>query len=500
MGKKQRVHGRVTGALVVLLCLSLLAPVMTGSAPVSALSQGDQAAPTKVEPLLWDRLQVGGEADLIVRMTVQADLAAAYQIEDWEARGWYVYQALRKVAEQSQAHARTLLDGAGLSYETWIAGNELYVRNGTLPAVNALAALPEVDSIRATRTYTFDPIIEQEPAAAPDALAWGITFTRADQFWAAFGRQGNGIKVASIDTGVQWDHPALDQAFACPGDPGNAACWRDPSDICPGGTACDNHGHGTHTVGTMVADDDPSLAYQAGMAPNATWIACKGCESSWCTDFALNTCADWILAPGGNPANRPHVVNNSWGGGGNNTWYLAKVQAWRAAGIFPAFSAGNSGSACNTLNSPGDYQESFASGAVDAAGTIASLSSRGPSAFGHEPHTKPNIAAPGVSVCSSVPTNAWSCGYSGTSMATPHSAGAVALLWSCNPGLIGRIDQTFEILQATAGTTPPGNCGAPPDAEGNYTYGYGYLDVYAAGLVGCASLGLAFVYLPVVLR
>jgi subtilisin family serine protease len=106
---------------------------------------------------------------------------------------------------------------------------------------------------------------------------WGITDTKADQFWTAFGVQGDGIKVANIDTGVQWNHPGLDQAFACPGDPGNSACWADPSNIC-GGTACDNNGHGTHTMGTMVSDDDPSLTYIAGMAPNSTWIACKGCE------------------------------------------------------------------------------------------------------------------------------------------------------------------------------------------------------------------------------
>jgi subtilisin family serine protease len=135
-------------------------------------------------------------------------------------------------------------------------------------------------------------------------------------------------------------------------------CWSDPSNIC-GGSACDNNGHGTHTMGTMVGNDDPSLTYIVGMAPNAKWIACKGCESDTCSDFAVNSCADWILAPGGNTANRPNVVNNSWGEDGGNNWYQAKVSAWVAAGIFPAFSAGNAGLSCNTLSSPGDYQESF---------------------------------------------------------------------------------------------------------------------------------------------
>ncbi|MEL7644100.1 MAG: S8 family serine peptidase, partial [bacterium] len=320
-----------------------------------------------------------------------------------------------------------------------------------------------------------------------NALDWGITDTNADDFWAAFGLQGDGIVVASIDTGVQWNHPALDQSFKCGTNPSDPACWADPSNIC-GGSACDNNGHGTHTMGTMVGDDDPSLTYQVGMAPNAQWIACKGCESSSCSDTALNACADWILAPDGDPANRPNIVNNSWGGGGGDTWYQAKVVAWRAAGIFPAFSAGNSGSACGSLGSPGDYQESFGTASHTSSRTISDFSSRGASVFGDDPYTKPNISAPGSNICSSVPTDGWSCGYSGTSMASPHTAGAVALLWSCNAALIGDMTATFELLQDTADVAPDGNCGAPADGEGNYTYGYGYLNVYQAGMLTCAGV------------
>jgi hypothetical protein len=455
--------------------------------PLLAVAAPTTAPQANIEQSLLDQFTADGTADFVVVFAEQADLSPAYSM-DWDARGEFVYNTLKETAARTQAQAKAYLDSAGLTYQTFIAGNELYVWAGNLTAATALTELPEVALVRATRTAYIDPIVEVEITPdTPNALDWGIIDTKADQFWAAFGFQGEGIVVSNIDTGVQWDHPALDQAYKCPADPTNTMCWYDPSNTC-GGTVCDNVGHGTHTMGTMVGDDDPALTWQAGMAPNAQFIMCKGCESTSCSEASLNACADWILAPGGNSANRPDIVNNSWGGGGCDTWYQAKVQAWRASGIFPAFSSGNS-TGCGSMGSPGDYQESFASTGHDSSRNHAW--SQGPSCFGDDPYTKPNITAPSINVCSSVPTNAWSCGYSGTSMASPHSAGAVALLWSCDPALIGDMDATFEALQNTADPPDPVNpaCGAPSDGEGTYEDGYGYLNVYQAGLMYCGDIG-----------
>ncbi len=496
-----------SSVIILVVLLSGLALTDFGRAASStpqATSQQNTSpdASSKIENDVLSAISADGSADFILRFTEQADLSPAYSM-DWNARGEFVYNTLRETAAISQAHAKAILDTEGLKYQTFIAGNDLYVYAGTLPTVNAMVSLPEVSSIRSARTYSIDPYVEASSfsnltwpgdllsrnalttvVAAPQATVdWGITDTKAPTFWSTFGVKGDGIVVASIDSGVQWNHPALINQFKCPGDPTNSACWYDPSNICGSSGACDNLGHGTHTMGTMVAKDDSSLSYIAGMAPNAKWIACKGCESNDCSSSALLACADWILAPGGSTANRPNIVNNSWGGGGGDTWYQADVQAWQAAGIFPAFSAGNAGPGCQTLGSPGDYPESFASAAHDINRAIAYFSSKGPSKVPNNTYTKPNISAPGVSICSTVPINGWSCGYNGTSMASPHTAGAVALLWSCDPYLIGNIDATFQLLQNNTDASSASSCGTPP--VGNYIFGYGYLDVLKAGQAGC---------------
>jgi hypothetical protein len=498
----------INSAIIALVIIAAFIGLANHDQAIAAQDDG-----SKIEGLLLDRFTTDGTADYIVRFTEQVDLSPAYSM-DWNTRGEYVYKTLTEAATNSQVNAKAILDGFSLSYQTFIAGNDLYVWNGTQVDATALAALPEVASIRATRLYQVDPGLQgSNPLQAvawagdllakqalttvgssPDAtIAWGVTDTKADQFWSTFGVRGEGILVANIDTGVDYTHVALNPNYKCAGNPSDPACWLDPGTAdCtgPNGGPCDSWVgiyHGTHVMGTQAGDDDPSLANWVGMAPNSQWIACLGCPSGSCPDFDLNTCADWIIAPGGNPANRPEVVNNSWGGGQGSAWYDVKIQAWVAAGVFPAFSIGNSGPSCGTANSPGDSQLAFGSAAHDINRNIASFSSRGPALTGHTPYTKPNISSPGVSILSTMPGNGWQL-MSGTSMASPHSAGAVALLWSCNPDLVGQVDLTFNILQGSTDTPPAGTCGAPPDGEGNYTFGYGYTDVLAAGNSYCTGV------------
>jgi len=442
----------------------------------------------EIDEDLLAAFQQESSQNFFVEFREQADLSAAYSMEDWNARGRYVWGQLAAQAEKSQKQALAYLAARGRKAKAIKVANAVYVKQGTLTDAVHIKDLPGVDRIR---LETFLPIPEPMPAPKIhqiNSVEWGIADINADDVWNTFGVTGAGIVVASIDSGVLYTHEALVNQYR--GNLGEGSFdhnynWWDPSEVCgsPSTAPCDNVDHGTHTMGTMVGDD--GAGNQIGVAPGAQWFACRGCEINSCSESALLECADFILAPwdlnqaNPDPDKRPHIVNNSWGGRGGDPWYLAKVNAWRAAGIFPAFAAGNDGPGCSTLGDPGTYQESFASAAHDAGRTIADFSSRGSGPFPGA-RVKPNLSAPGVSVRSAISNGGYDS-FNGTSMASPHTAGAVALLWSAVPPLLGQIEATFDVLEIyTDPSAPAGSCGAPgPETVPNYTYGNGYLDIYA---------------------
>src|SRR5262249_18484486 len=153
----------------------------------------------------------------------------------------------------------------------------------------------------------------------------------------------------------------------------------------------------------------------------------------------------------------PNIINNSWGSEqpSNDPFMQDVTDAWAASGIFGVWSNGNIGPTCDTSSSPGSRTSSYSVGAYDASDTIAGFSSRG---AGQDGEIKPNISAPGVNVRSSVPGNGYAIA-DGTSMAAPHVAGAVALLWSAAPGLVGDVAATRNLLDGAAADTPDLSCG-----------------------------------------
>ncbi len=430
-----------------------------------------------IDSVLIEVLTYDGTSDMLVRFAVQADLSPAYSM-DWNERGHFVYNTLREVAGREQAAVQVYLDGLGIEWQSFITGNEMFIVNADMDVLNGLVSFPEILHIGFPEVIMLEKPDEHPVESGGRSQAWGIADIGADQVWSEFGVRGEGIIIAEIGTGVEWNHSALIDAYHCTGDPSDPACWHDPANMC-GGSICDNVGFSTQIMGVMTGSDDPGLDNQVGIAPGATWINCKGCESTSCSPAYLNACADWVLAPDGNPDNRPHVIVCALSQPSDD-WYRPKVQAWHAAGIVPVGGSGIGGPSCGTLTSPGDYPEMFQAAAHNSARTIATFSGRGPSAFGELPYTKPNISAPGVAITTTGVGNDW-VSISGSSMSAAHAGGAVALLLSHNPSLIGLVSETFESLQNNAFYPPEGDCGAPPGAQGNFTYGYGYLSVYNAG-------------------
>ncbi|CAM5657558.1 hypothetical protein SAVIM338S_06685 [Streptomyces avidinii] len=461
---------------------TLLLPLGAGSAAAAPdPAPTPRAAERKIEPTLRAQLDASAKAVFWVYLDSAADLTAAGKQQTRTAKAETVLRLKKDHAARSQTEVIKALDGARAEYTSYWIVNAVRVV-GSEKLAGALAQRPEVARIDAD-----DKVVLPKPAdgarekAAADAVEWNIDRIKAPQVWDQLGVRGEGIVVANIDSGVDYTHPAVANQYRGKGADGaydHNYNWFDPAGVCPTAAPCDNNDHGTHTMGTMVGDDGG--ANRIGVAPGAKWIAAKGCETTSCSEASLLAAGQWIVAPtdlhGQNPRPdlAPHVVNNSWGGSGGDAWYQEIVDTWRAAGIFPAFSNGNAGPGCSTSGSPGDYASSYSSGAFDINGAIASFSSRGAAAGGL---VKPNIAAPGVNVRSSVPGGAYES-FSGTSMASPHTAATVALLWSAAPALVGDIAQTESLLDGTAQDTDSSQCGGT--AADNNVFGEGKLDALAA--------------------
>ncbi|MFI6760480.1 S8 family serine peptidase [Micromonospora sp. NPDC050417] len=463
---------------------AIVSAVVLGITAQPALAVAAPAAGAAVDPQVLRELSTNGSTNFTVYLREKANLSTAASIGDADARAAKVYEQLTGTATRTQRDLRAELDDRKASYKAFWIANALQVASGNQALVNAIAARPEVERIAPTRTYELVKPTPADPAGAgTNAVEWNIENIQAPRVWNELGVRGETVVVANIDTGAQYDHPALVGKYRGNLGGGNFDHnynFFDPANICAGDTPCDNNGHGTHTMGTMVGDDGG--ANQIGVAPGAKWIAAKGCETNGCSEASLLASGQWVLAPtdsnGQNPRPdlRPDIVNNSWGGGRGDSWYEQTVAAWRAAGIFPSFSAGNDGEAgCNSTENPGDYPNVYGVGSYDSGNNISSFSGRGTSSI--DGSIKPNISAPGSNVRSSIPGNGYSS-FNGTSMAAPHVSGAVALVWSAAPALRGDVAATEELLDDTATNVEALACGGTIDD--NNVFGEGRLNAYEA--------------------
>ena len=399
-----------------------------------------------------------------------------------------IVSSLRNTALETQSGIIAYLEKAKqnnevTSFQSFYIVNSIAV-TGSKKVMEELSTFSEVAKILPNETRQLitpqkTMKISTNTNVNSNTVEWGVERVGAPQVWK-MGIDGTGIVIASIDTGVQWDHPALKEKYrgfdsTLPDQVNHSTNWFDA--VNGKDTPYDDIKHGTHTVGTMVGSE-PNGSNQIGVAPGAKWIAVKAFSPKGGTDSDLLEAGEWVLAPKdveGNPHPElaPDIVNNSWGGGsGLDEWYRPMVQSWRAADIFPVFAAGNSGYyGEGTISAPANYPESFAVGATDVENDLAYFSSRGPGPY---EETKPNVSAPGANIRSAVPTGDYEDGWSGTSMATPHISGVIALVKQANASL--SIDQIENLLMDTA--IPLTNAEYPNTP--NYGFGHGFVNAYNA--------------------
>ncbi|RMG90208.1 MAG: hypothetical protein D6706_20010, partial [Chloroflexi bacterium] len=348
--------------------------------------------------------------------------------------------------------------------------------------VSELAARPEVLSIR------YDRLVTPPPTPAPLAAtpSSNLLQVQVPELWN-LGVTGQDVTVAIMDTGVDSSHPDLLPTYR-----GGDNSWFNAiaANDCPVGgingcnfcdadasQPCDSDGHGTAVTGILVGGS--GSGQMIGVAPDAQWIATKIFKSDGSATPAstISQAFAWLLDPDGNPAtdDAPDVLNASWGfdpSDGCLALFQAEIQTLRDAGIAVVFSAGNSGPSQGTDVSPANYTSSYAVGSVgdiNSTTTISPFSSRGPSSC--DGTIFPDVVAPGYQILTTGGLGGYTS-VSGTSFATPHVSGILALLLGRGGFPHATVADLEDALRFSATDLGP----VGPDNN----YGYGLVNAISA--------------------
>lgn len=500
------------GPLRRILCiLFFAAAVLAGLGAVASLravsqpaSPSEGAALRKIAPWVTEHTAGGKQAEFMVVLADQADLSGAALLKTKKEKGRFVRNALWNKSQATQGPLLKWLAARQLEYRPFYIVNAVWVK-GRYDDAMAMALRSDVARVEGNPQVRvlpehLDAVDAPAPTNAPATVEPGISYTHAPSVWAE-GFFGQGIVVGGADTGIRWTHNALKPHYR--GWNGVVADhnfnWHDSihsgGGICgPNSPApCDDSGHGSHTIGTAIGDDN--AGNQIGMAPQAQFIGCRNMNVGVGSPATYTECFEWFLAPypvGGNPSQgdpdkAPDITTNSWtcpsSEGCSPTTLQAGVEAQRAAGIMMVVAAGNSGPSCSTISDPPAlYDAAYTVGALNTStDTIASFSSRGPVTSDGSMRLKPDITAPGTNTRSAY--NSSDTTYvllSGTSMATPHIAGAVALLWSAHPELRNDDTASEAIINNSAVHILSNTCDGGSPATPNNTFGNGRVDILAA--------------------
>ncbi|HWQ04191.1 MAG TPA: S8 family serine peptidase [Longilinea sp.] len=431
---------------------------------------------------------------LFVILKNQADLTQISANLPWQEKRAQVYQTLVKQAEGDQKGLRTVLDRYGIKYTPYYLVNALEVQSG--PLVRSwLRTRPEVDRILDSpilRPLPQPLTANQGTLSAPSSPTWNVMLIEADKVWNLLGITGEGIRVGIADSGIQGNHPAISAAYAGVGS-GSGPAWLDPWNQTS--SPSDLSGHGTGVTSII-------LGKNTGVAPGAQWIGCVNLARNLGNPAYYVECMQFLLAPypqgsdpfvAGETDAGAQVVNYSWScpsvEGCDADALQPVVAAIRAAGIFQAAAAGNLGTDyCGTVSDPpAIYAQVFSVGSIDSDENMSTFSSVGPVLVDGSLRAKPDILAPGEDVIAANANSSYES-VGGTSFASPHVAGVVALMWSANPKLIGNVNLTEQLLRQSAKPYS----GPKPECPVNESTGasgsnYGILNAFEAVRLATAA-------------
>lgn len=483
--------------ILLLFCIANLPPIV-----------GQQDSSVKVHPVVEEYLAYSDSVSCMLVFRAQSGPIAPLPAASKEEKTSLVYDALYTLAYESQ---KPLLD----SLEKWNSPYRPFYIVNAIQAMLDSTTLGKLSHRRDLYSILPDfPLITSPEPAQPGnvrgkdtLLNWGISHIRADSVWR-LGITGQGVVVAGLDTGTDWDQNFLRQnyrGYQIDGHIDHNYNWYDgiqhinilnnddtiTTSTNPCGLSvvepCDDHGHGTFTMGLMTGKYDNQYT---GIAPGARWISSRVMERGKGLLSTYLAGLEWCLSPTDingrfhRPDLAPDIINNSWacpeieGCIPDNYWILdTAVTRLTEAGIFVITAAGNRGKeGCSSLQDPlAIFPSAFTVGATNRRDSITDFSSRGP--IGSSSLIKPEVVAPGESITSIYPGNKFQK-TSGTSISAPITAGLVALILEANPALRGRPGMLREILLRSTIPIRQNPCGK--SVHPNYVYGYGRIDALNA--------------------
>ncbi|CAG7830588.1 unnamed protein product [Allacma fusca] len=445
---------------------------------ILGLTSGTFTAVSKISPSVWKHISKNASVNILISFK-ESDLESirgsitSQSFATRTQRIQALYNSLKTHADSTQAQVLKALEGSKARKNSiqvnqlWIT-NQISVNGADLTLLQELDKFSEISSIEKEKIIPSVQPTESKVVPKAELQAgeqWGVLRVEAPEVWQS-GIRGAGAVIAIVATGVRETHEALINGYR------QQNGWYDPARK----TDSPNDDRG---VGTVVAGVIAGRLKGIGVAPEAQWIACKGCISFTCSTSDLLACGQWALCPTDSRGLdvccdlAPSAVTNAWSS--QSDFYEEVLKTLEVAGIASIFAAGSYGPGCGTIGYPGDSVKSIAVTSTEISNNGSSPWTAGPAEDGN---IKPDLSAPGSYILSAWHTaDKGYVGMSGTFVAAAHVSGVIALLKSKQPeASLEKIKEA--LLNGAQPIVPTGqNCGGIDDSIfPNNHAGYGVVN------------------------